>query len=271
MLVATTNGIRIEAWNAQKGPDYFCPQCNSPLILKKGRKVIHHFAHKPPIDCEWASSETRAHLEAKKIICESLRNRGFQCEVEFQFRTPRGQQRADVIAWSKDGKSCAVFEPQHSSISLESLETRSHGYAEAGCSQIWIPFIQEKYLLGATELPDGKLVYDEYPAKQFERWIHGFGAGNGMWVYAPHDNSFWHAEFKKYETYVEPTSWFAEGGEERSAGGYWKISKRYKRLFLSGPYNFDILALSVFRREAKSLAHYNWPAGQRLMLKPERT
>ena len=229
--------------------------------------MIHHFAHKPPTDCKWASGETRFHLEAKKIIYESLRKRGLKCEVEFEFNTPTGKRRADVIAWSKCGKSRAVFELQHSKIDLETLEKRASSYAEAHCSQMWIPFLKEKYISEAQKLPNGKLCYDEYPAKPFERWIHGFGAGIGMWMYAPQDQSFWHATLKKHEIFVEPKSWFAQGGEERSDGAYYRVSKKYKRIVLSGPYNFEDLEMADFSCGAKSLAHYNWPSGARLILK----
>lgn len=47
-----------------------CPACVETLIAKKGDKVIHHFAHKSTIECEFGY-QTSLHLAAKKIISEN--------------------------------------------------------------------------------------------------------------------------------------------------------------------------------------------------------
>jgi Competence protein len=48
-----------------------CPACGEELIAKKGIKMIHHFAHKSTIECEFGY-QTSLHLAAKKIISENL-------------------------------------------------------------------------------------------------------------------------------------------------------------------------------------------------------
>jgi hypothetical protein len=45
----------------------FCPNCNSPLIARKGGGMIHHFAHKNEGNCKGAL-ETTLHLGAKDIL-----------------------------------------------------------------------------------------------------------------------------------------------------------------------------------------------------------
>lgn len=52
MLIALLNQTRITAAAAERGREYRCPNCSKPLVLKKGRVVIHHFAHKPPVLCD---------------------------------------------------------------------------------------------------------------------------------------------------------------------------------------------------------------------------
>lgn len=47
MLIAKLNDISIEALRAARGLEYRCPNCKCLMVLKQGRKVIHHFAHKP--------------------------------------------------------------------------------------------------------------------------------------------------------------------------------------------------------------------------------
>lgn len=112
MLVANLGGMRIDSASAKRGPEYRCPKCSGIVILKQGRKVIEHFAHKPPTDCSWATGETRAHLEAKALVQAALTGRGLKAEVEFVVNTLPGDRRADVMAWSPKGLQIA-FELQH--------------------------------------------------------------------------------------------------------------------------------------------------------------
>ena len=47
-----------------------CPACGETLIARKGDKVIHHFAHKSTVECEFGY-QTSLHLAAKKVISEN--------------------------------------------------------------------------------------------------------------------------------------------------------------------------------------------------------
>lgn len=142
MLVANLGDTRIDAASAKRGPEYRCPKCSGIVILKQGRKVIEHFAHKPSTDCSWARGETRAHLEAKVLVQAALVERGLKAEVEFVVNTLPGDRRADVMAWSPKGQQIA-FELQHTPIDLNEIEARASSYARAGIAQIWIPFLKD--------------------------------------------------------------------------------------------------------------------------------
>lgn len=72
-----------------------------------------------------------------------------------------------------------------------------------------------------------------------------------MWMYVPDEKAFRHAKMKGHQTYVESSSWFGEGGEEMSAGGFYKWSKRYRELTLSKPYIIKAETQSGFLREVK--------------------
>src|SRR5262245_43545995 len=100
MLVAEHQGVRVDASDATRGADYVCPWCKGIVIFKPGRKVISHFAHKPPTDCTWASGETRAHLEAKKLVADILTARKLRAEIEHVVPSLSGDRRADVMVWS---------------------------------------------------------------------------------------------------------------------------------------------------------------------------
>lgn len=84
MLVAQLDTRRIEAREAARGPDYRCPECGRMVILKKGRIVTHHFAHKPPVDCAWGRGESHAHREAKTLFRDEFARRGYRTEVEHE-------------------------------------------------------------------------------------------------------------------------------------------------------------------------------------------
>ena len=140
MLIALLNNSRVTAAAAQRGGEFHCPSCSKPLVLKKGRVVIHHFAHKPPILCDWARGETLAHLEAKRIVHAALTARGVRAELEYSVETLPGDRRADVMAWSPGGQMIAI-ELQHTSISADEIAERAFAYARAGAAQMWISFL----------------------------------------------------------------------------------------------------------------------------------
>lgn len=259
MLVAKLNETKIEAFIAQRGPEYRCPSCSGVVVLKKGRMVIDHFAHKPPTDCAWAKGETRAHLEAKSFVFEALIERGLRAEIEKVVDTLHGDRRADVMVWSPNG--CRVaFELQHTPIELNEIEARSFSYARAGIAQIWIPFLRET-VWSDGEANEGGWFVERYSPRPFERWVHGLNGKNGMWMYDPAEKKFWLADMKAHQMYIEETSWYTEGGEEDSAGGYSRWSKRYRELTLKGPFEFQNLRIRLKYRESFSTKRYNWPAG----------
>ena len=56
---------------ANKKNKYKCPDCNKDVILKKGEKVIHHFAHRADTEpCNYYSgpNESQQHKAAKMVL-----------------------------------------------------------------------------------------------------------------------------------------------------------------------------------------------------------
>lgn len=266
MLIAELERCRIDAFSAERGPTYHCPWCRGEVVLKKGQKVVHHFAHKPPTECTWATGETRAHMEAKILMLDALKARGLRTEVEFIVNTLPGDRRADVIAWSPKGLQIA-FELQHTPIGLDEIERRASSYACADIAQIWIPFLKSNVWDEGAPQHGGWFV-ERYSPRTFERWVHSFNGKNGMWMYDPKDKAFWLGRLTGHQTYVEETTWYSEGGEENYGGGFWKYSKRFKELTLEGPYGAEDLLIKVSSRRAFSASGYNWPAARIANLVP---
>jgi hypothetical protein len=259
ILVANLEEVRIDAAIAERGPEYRCPKCKGVVILKKGRKVIDHFAHKPPTDCSWATGETRAHLEAKLLVASALAERGLRAEVEFVVNTLSGDRRADVMAWSPKGLQIA-FELQHTPIDLNEIERRASSYARTGIAQIWIPFLKASVWKDGEPRKGGWFV-KRYSPRLFERWVHGLNGKHGMWMYDPNDKGFWLGSLAGHQIYVEETSWYSEGGDENYGGGFQRWSKRFKELTLEGPYSAEKLLIKIEERRAFATKDYSWPAG----------
>ena len=202
-------------------------------MLKKGRVVIHHFAHKPPIVCDWARGETLAHLEAKRIVHEALTARGIKAELEYSVETLPGDRRADVMAWSPGGRMIAI-ELQHTSISADEIAERAFAYARAGAAQIWISFLPASVWKGALEKADGTWLVRRYAPRQFELWIDGLTAKAGRWMYDPQSKQFWLAKMQAHEIVEEETIWYTPGGIEHYRPARRRLSKKYRDLVLDG-------------------------------------
>ncbi|WP_319414603.1 competence protein CoiA family protein [uncultured Cohaesibacter sp.] len=269
MLVAEADGERIDAMVAQKGPMYRCPECKSEVILRKGRKVVPHFAHKPPTNCRFAKGETRAHMEAKYLLFNALTTRGVKAALEYTVDTMPGDRRADVMAWAPNGKMVA-FELQHTPIGVPDIERRAGSYARAGIAQIWIPFLSQSVWKNGVRTSTGWKV-ERYSPRQFERWVHGFHGKNGMWMYDPIKHEFWRGHFAAHMIYVESSEWYDETGTEQYAGGFSRHSKRYKELSLSGPHKADELLVKTSRRKAFSVSGYHWPACRVVQFVPTKS
>jgi hypothetical protein len=266
MMVASLDGNRIEASIAVRGLEYRCPKCAGVVTLKQGRRVIAHFAHKPPRLCSWAAGETRAHLEAKSLVKAALTERGLRAEVEFEISSLPGDRRADVMTWSPTGLAIA-FELQHSAISVNEIEARALSYAHAGVAQIWIPFLRASVWDDGVHREGGWFV-QRYSAPPFERWVHGFSQKHGMWMYDPAKKEFWLGRLAGHQVYVPETTYYSEGGEENYGGGFHRWSKRYRELSLEGPHQIDRLMIKTTSRKAFATKDYSWPTGLLAFLTP---
>lgn len=142
MLLAWLDGGRVDAKQARRGAEFECPDCQAPVILRRGRKVVAHFAHRPKATCTSHSGETRAHLEAKRLLMDAFVARRLRAEVEFSQDPVPYDRRTDVMVWAPDSGTPVAIELQHSRVSPAELEARARSYAAAGVAQIWVPFLR---------------------------------------------------------------------------------------------------------------------------------
>jgi competence protein CoiA len=140
MLTAArqTGGQKVAAWEVGRsdGP-FLCFCCQQIVMFRKGEIKAPHFAHLPPVTCEYAAGESEAHRRCKIAIYESLSShpRVRKCEMERDL----GTVRPDVSAYINDVP--IAIEVQLSSLSLSRIQYRTAEYARKGIYVLWLPIL----------------------------------------------------------------------------------------------------------------------------------
>ncbi|HEV2761869.1 MAG TPA: competence protein CoiA family protein, partial [Pyrinomonadaceae bacterium] len=142
MLTATRqlDGRKVGAWEAEKGEGPFeCFCCRQVVTLRKGRIIAAHFAHQPPVACEYGAGESEEHRRCKLALHAALAAdpRVEKCELERDL----GTVRPDVSAYV--GGVPVAFEVQLSSLSLERIAYRTAEYTRKGIYVLWLPVRRE--------------------------------------------------------------------------------------------------------------------------------
>jgi hypothetical protein len=263
MLTALHGDESVEAEVAERGLQYLCPGCKSDVILKRGRFVIPHFAHKPPA-CGWAKGETLEHMRAKIAFRNALAKSYSEVQVEKLIPSLPNDRRADIYFSNHAGQR-AVIELQHTPISLDEIERRSSTYAKENIAQLWVVLVSSKRLATAERNNEG-IHIERYPARPFERWIHGLHYGSILYFDSAKEE-LWVGKLREHILSVEGSSWYNEYGEEETRDGSEKPSKRWKELALTGPIKLMELDFTLKTRQPKTLGRYNWPMAKILNLK----
>lgn len=111
---------------------YSCPGCRGSLVLRRGKVMCPHFAHKSLGDCHFFSeNESEQHLRLKALLYEGLSNHGQEVQIERIF--PDLGQIADVFV----GDHLAL-EVQCSRLPQDRLRERTQSYQEAGIEVRWL-------------------------------------------------------------------------------------------------------------------------------------
>jgi competence protein CoiA len=148
---------KLAAWEADRSErPFLCHCCRSVVTLRKGGIRAPHFAHQPPVTCEYGSGESEEHRRCKTAIYEQLvrHPRVSKCELERNL----GSVRPDVSAYI-NGVPVAV-EVQLSSLPLSKIIYRTAEYALKGIYVLWLPPYVES------------LRRELYHPSPWERWLH---------------------------------------------------------------------------------------------------
>jgi competence protein CoiA len=243
-----TSKTQCIAWHTNKEQKPFtCPQCEEEVILKKGIKKVHHFAHKPPVNCNFGAGESQKHYEVKKAIYEALLKEPncSKCELE---RTKLEGVRPDISLKIND--SYVAIEIQNSTIDIALINQRIERYNKLNIHLIWILPDNNPTIV----LPDSK---DEgihkklCRPKEWEKYLHQLYFGR---LYYWQDNANvkpLHLKTYQYETVsgnwveecsdLEGTNWYNENVDMSDYGGYTKYSKTKKEFIFPKLSGTDII------------------------------
>lgn len=167
MLVAfNINKEKVYSFESEKGQGpYLCPYCSESLVLKKGTKKIHHFAHQAKSDCPH-ENESLEHMTIKLEIFKNLKNSPVVTNLELEKYL--GENRPDIYAEIR-GMPVAI-EVQLSNLSVEKIEERTRKYKEKGIYVLWISSY-EKFAERVN------LTTKTVSVKKWEKWIHAMYVG----------------------------------------------------------------------------------------------
>lgn len=164
MLTAArqASGEKVAAWEVERseGP-FFCFCCRQVVSLRRGEIKAPHFAHLPPVTCEYGQGESEAHRLCKIALFESLSThpRVRKCEMERDL----GTVRPDVSAYINE--VAVAIEVQLSNLSVSRIQYRTVEYSRKGIYVLWLPVYTDA------------LREERYLPKPWEEWLHAAYGG----------------------------------------------------------------------------------------------
>lgn len=250
MLVALDAAAqRHVACEAPRGPDYSCPYCRQPVVLKRGAKRIPHFAHRPGADCPH-QGETSEHLAMKDAVWTALRDLPWVTECELEWVV--GERRADVWVRTSDGLRVAV-ECQVSPLPEEEYVAKVHAYRAHEVNVFYL--VHPKALPGYAEaFGVASLEGREIAVPEWVRGIgrrygvpsegrSGIGEGDPLWAWTRHD-AFYVFLWDRGQVWLarampvsRPQTWGGPRGREKLDPRYLPVQtlQRTRRVQVRGP------------------------------------
>ena len=125
-------GTQILAHNAVKNGRYYCPVCDTPVVLKAGSVKVPHFSHHHIFQCSryLYKRESLLHLRLKHDLYLEL-NRFYDTAMEYYLESI--EQIPDLLIEQR-----LALEIQLSRISPELILSRTAGYYKLGMRVMWL-------------------------------------------------------------------------------------------------------------------------------------
>lgn len=184
-VAQTESGELVLATDALAGNRQLCcPNCQQPVMLKRGQRVAPYFAHVRPTG---GTGESRIHQLGKTAIGALATANDYQVVYE----VPIGQhQRADVLV-TRDAQS-VVIEYQCSPLPPDCLAQRTDDYLAAGLAVIWV--LGERFWPKYRWLSRQQLAFIQY-RPEWGFYLLGYSPVQQKWLLYHHIVSI---DFKGY-------------------------------------------------------------------------
>ena len=162
MQLAIVDDQRVEAFPGGRGE---CPLCGSEVIAKCGPRVMHHWAHHRPKDCDpWWENETAWHREWKNrypLECREVSQTSDSGEIHrADIKTPTG----------------IVIEVQHSTMTDAERSSREEFYGNLVWVLDGLPFQKNFDIYHGLPDPESEVAKDLVWFKA-QRHMHGGNTG----------------------------------------------------------------------------------------------
>jgi competence protein CoiA len=199
MLSALTEtGTLVYAHQVIKADGPFtCPECHTPVIVRRPTERIDHFAHKARTSDCTMGGESLDHMELKFQIYDDCIALGYKAALEHQI----GERRTDVAVWV--GDTAYAVEVQLSPQCFDELLDRTDNHTTCGFTTLWVGI-----------LPAGPLsslnAYAQYKVRSFQKEIHALQGGQFFqyrgkgYFDVVHFMGFRYETFKQYKVLFQP-------------------------------------------------------------------
>lgn len=136
-MITLTRDIEYdELIELKRREQFYCPQCQEPLLMRIGQVVIPHFAHQKNSNCKsmFSEGETTTHLLGKQLLYEKFQKLNLNVQLEPYLKELT--QRPDLLIAINSKKFAVEF--QCSTIPIPQMESRTKGYLKEKMTPIWI-------------------------------------------------------------------------------------------------------------------------------------
>ena len=157
------NGNRVFIDDATTLNRYYCEECKSELMIKRGNERVHHFAHTKDSPCtdKWHYDMSYWHNRWQERFPENCR------EVVKEYKGKK--HRADVLIEEQK----TVYEFQHSRLNASEFKKRNEFYNNLGYKVVWLFDV-------VTHIENG--------------WIYNSEDSENEWI--------WERPFKTFKDYI---------------------------------------------------------------------
>jgi len=208
IISVSSKQVLAQETNKKDGP-FKCPECEDPVLLKKGKIRVAHFAHIPPVTCSYGMGESELHRTAKISIYEALRKNSRVTKL--QLERSLGQVRPD-ISFCLDDKRYVAIEVQASKLPPAEIVRRTRLYKSKNISVLWMPPFKVHMKNEGV-----------YRPSQWELLIHAMYFGRTYyWMW---EDKAVPVRYIKRREWVPGREWYDSYGDEQSAGDHWKYYK----------------------------------------------